>query len=123
MASLHVAYLTDVYGIDGEFSQLLGPCPFLCLSHSLALPMAGSSLSGLSASITPKASPDFLCQAAYPRLFIPFWRGSACILIYLLSPVSCTREKQDEARLGSSLVDLGYFGVLGTGMEHCVLRE
>lgn len=32
-------------------------------------------------------------------------------------------RKQDAARLGSSLVDLGYFGVLGTGRDHCVLRD
>lgn len=32
-------------------------------------------------------------------------------------------RKQDAARLDSSLVDLGYFGVLGTGRDHRVLRD
>jgi len=66
------------------------------------------NLSGLSADTPPKASPDFLRQVPFPRLLIPFWRGLACVLVYLLRPVSCTRE---EAGCDPTWLFTGRFGL------------
>ena len=85
--------------------------------------MAGSNLLGLSADAIPKASPVFLGQVASPHLFLPSGEGESVHLSICLALSLVLQRKQDEARLGSSLVDLGYFGVLGTGRDHCVLSE